>query len=124
VVVTFTNVLVKDLTSGATFSIWETFSYTNPWPLYVPLLPSKRSGRDVGAPACCRSASAQGMRMPFYCMDCPAASAPAITIRLCEKSLTRVLGSVTLAMGRASKGAWLKERTVSDAPAHALGKLG
>jgi hypothetical protein len=30
VVVTYTNVLVKDFTYGATFSVWETFSHTNP----------------------------------------------------------------------------------------------
>ena len=30
VVVAYINVSVKDLTYGATFSVWETFSYTNP----------------------------------------------------------------------------------------------
>ena len=30
VVVTYTNVLVKELIYGAAFSVWETFSYTNP----------------------------------------------------------------------------------------------
>jgi hypothetical protein len=37
VVVTYTNVLVKDLTCGATFSVWETFSYTNPLAPYLSL---------------------------------------------------------------------------------------
>ena len=50
----------------------------------------------------------------------PAASALEIAVCLCERSLTRVLGSVTLAIDKASKGAWSDEGKVSAV--HVWGK--
>src|SRR5215217_4037326 len=45
-----------------------------------------------------------------------------MTVCLCERSLTRVVGSVTLAMDKARKGAWSEEGKGSAA--HARGKPG
>jgi len=52
----------------------------------------------------------------------PSASASALKVRRCERSLTRVLGSVTLAIDKASKGAWSEKGKGSAA--HARGKPG
>ena len=49
-------------------------------------------------------------------------AAEGVTVRLCECSLTRVIGSVTLAIDKASKGAWSEEGKVPAA--HAWGKPG
>jgi len=70
VVVTYTNVPVKDLTSSASFSMREPSPIRTRWPRNLHFSLFKRSSWGSCAPTLRRSASARERVCPFYGMDC------------------------------------------------------